>query len=231
LCTDRTADNEFDISYDELKTNPPGVVLLRSSDEAVPVKGKNKIMDTLCLQYTIVDPRDVKNTSATLLSNGRGIQVTDPTFPTHKKEDKLIDGVYKRAGKNHDKTKVAHSVAATAVGSGANEYKVMNYMFPDDVTGDPRYFNSALYQDGRPTKLDKKVNFVRFPMNAGKKNKDGKEEPADPKKMIVVTEVWWTVGIEGTLRATKKDEVADEDEDECTKAFEECCLEDMETGS
>lgn len=169
---------EYVFDLDRPENNANSIFAVRGKDVVVD---DISVMDTITIYKPIFDPRDRAKVEVSLLSDGSGIEMKEPTVPTFfftQVEDMYeLDSDEERCAS----TILAHSVAATAIKNQVHrQSKRVVIEFPDGITCNKDFFNEA----GDGLKLKK-----RFAPNARSGTLQGcSREPCDYSSHVHVLE-------------------------------------------
>ena len=193
----------LDLEYPE--NNPNGMFVVQGTD----VQVKNSLMNTITLYKPLADPRDRTKTEASLLQDLSGIEIKEPSVPTFFFNEGDDIHELDSAQEQCSKTKLAHSVACTAIQSQVHrQSKRVVLKFPDGMTCNKDYFNNP----GDSFKLKK--HFRILPVTLGKEKSSGNSIES------YVAFVYWKVVIDGTEKLLAPDKDGADPEEDLQDAFD-----------
>ena len=187
--------DDFPLDFEEPQKNN-GMLLYRND---VVIAGK-EIVECASIMKPICDMRDAKNKliTATLLADGSGIRVREPSVPSY-----LLEGPHGDCSLSQ----IAHKVVSKKIKKkdGNRQFKTQILRFPEGMTCNKSHFNKR----GTPL-LDNNVDFKDVILIKGK------EDPDDKIKVSFFT---WKVAVDGTNRAFDESDDDDDDDDEWNAAL------------
>jgi hypothetical protein len=196
---DEDADEEFLLNWEEPQKNNGMLVYL------CDVVVGNEMVESVTILKPIFDMRDAKNKNitATLLGDGSGIRVSEPTVPSC-----LLDGPHGDCRLS----KIAHAVVAKSIKkkeaglARTRQFKTVILRFPDGKTCNSKHFNK------------KGTHFLNNNIEVKGLDIKGK----DPKKILMESKVafmTWKVAVDGTTRDFNDSDDEDGDDEEWTTAL------------
>jgi len=206
---------EYVFDLDRPENNANSIFAVRGKDVVVD---DISVMDTITIYKPIFDPRDRAKVEVSLLSDGSGIEMKEPTVPTFfftQVEDMYeLDSDEERCAS----TILAHSVAATAIKNQVHrQSKRVVIEFPDGITCNKDFFNEA----GDGLKLKK-----RFRMLEVELCKDAAGNPVTTH----LTFMYWKVAVDGEEKKLGPDKNKPDDDDDLKNALHRMSKMNMNTG-
>jgi hypothetical protein len=195
-------EEEYDLDIERPENNVNGIMVVKGSEIIV---GGKEVVDALTIYKPLYDVRDykAKKVKASLLADGTGITVTEPTVPFYFIQN--AGQIYDLEGaKACESTARTHAIAATGIKTNNNrQIKQVTLKFPDGITCNNDNFNKSTTKDGS---LKLKNNLRMMPVQM---DKDDKGDPIT----TTIAFVFWKVSIDGEARHLNADAASDSDED------------------
>ena len=189
IASDEDADEELLLNFEEPENNSD--MLVYQSDVVV---GK-EMVEAVTILKPIYDMRDTRNKSitATLLEDGSGIRVREPTVPSY-----LLDGPHGSCRLS----KIAHAVVVKRIKkkNGARQFKTVILRFPEGTTCSNDHFNKKASRF-----LNNNIGFKELELNGKDSSKTLMESS--------VAFMTWKLAIDGTSRDFNNSDDEDSDDE------------------